>query len=73
VFFFIIENMNPNYNIIPCFVEKISKQHLKFVIYQNRINGFLFPLPQARPIFLIKKIHYYKMWAQFTSPHSLDQ
>jgi hypothetical protein len=26
---YVIENMNPNYNIIPCFVEKLSKTTLK--------------------------------------------
>jgi hypothetical protein len=33
----IIENINPNYNIIPGFAEKIPKQHLKFVLYQNKV------------------------------------
>jgi hypothetical protein len=43
---FFVENMNPNYNIIPCFVEKkISKQHLKYMLYQNRVYGFLPQVP----------------------------
>jgi hypothetical protein len=29
VLFYIIENMNPNYNIFPCFIEKKSKTTLK--------------------------------------------
>jgi hypothetical protein len=37
----ITKNMNLNYNRIPCFVEKKSKQQLKYVAYQNRICGFL--------------------------------
>jgi hypothetical protein len=43
----ITENMNPNYNIIPCFVEKNPKQNLKYVLYQNKICGFLPQVPPA--------------------------
>jgi hypothetical protein len=41
----ITENMNPNYSIIPCFVEKNLKKHLKFVKYQNKVYGFLLQIP----------------------------
>jgi hypothetical protein len=50
--FSIVENMNPNYSIIPCFVEKNPKQHLKFVLYQNKIYGFLLQVPIAPPTLL---------------------
>ncbi len=49
------ENMNPNYNIIRCFVEKIPKQHLKFVLYQNKVCDFLSQVPPILPILLPKK------------------
>jgi hypothetical protein len=40
--------MNPNYNVIPYSVEKkIPKKHLKFVLYQNKICGFLLQVPLA--------------------------
>ncbi len=48
MFYCIIENMNPNYNIIPCFVEKNPKKHLKFVLYQNKVFYYKYlhlPLP----------------------------
>jgi len=52
----IIENMYPNYSVIPCFVEKIiPKQHLKFVLYQNKVNGFLLQVLPTFPIFLFHK------------------
>jgi len=46
------ENMNPNYSIIPCFVKKNPRQHLKFVLYQNRVCGFLLQIPLAPFILL---------------------
>jgi hypothetical protein len=45
MFIYIIENMNPNYSVIPCFVEKNPKQHLKCVLYQNIVYGFLLQVP----------------------------
>ncbi len=52
--------MNPNYNVIPCFVEKqISKQHFKYVLYQNKICGFLPQVPLAPPIIPKKKTPYF--------------
>ncbi len=50
--FYITKNMNPNYNIIPCFVEKNPKKHLKFVLYQNKICGFLLQVPTILPTLL---------------------
>jgi hypothetical protein len=47
----ITENMTPNYSIIPCFIEKNPKKHLKFVLYQNKICGFLLQVPIAPPTF----------------------
>jgi hypothetical protein len=47
VLFYITEKSNPNYSIIPGFVEKIPKQHLKFVLCQNRVYGFLPQVPPA--------------------------
>jgi hypothetical protein len=44
--------MNPNYNIIPCFVEKNPKKYLKFVLYQNRVCGSLLEIPLAPPTLL---------------------
>jgi len=38
---YIVENMNQNYDKIPCFVEKNPKQQLKFMVYQNKIYGFI--------------------------------
>jgi len=52
MFLCINENMNPNYNIIPCFIEKNPKQHLKYVLYQNKIYDFLLQVLLAPPIFL---------------------
>jgi hypothetical protein len=43
MFLYITKNMNLNYNIIPCFVEKILKKHLKFVLYQNNVCGYCNP------------------------------
>jgi hypothetical protein len=40
MFLYITENMDQNYNKIPCFVEIKSKQQIKFVVYQNKICGF---------------------------------
>jgi hypothetical protein len=37
--------MNQNYNRIPCFVEKNSKQQLKSVVYQKQICDFLLQSP----------------------------
>jgi hypothetical protein len=45
-------NMNPNYNIIPCFVEKNPKKHLKYMLYQNKVCGFLLQVPTVLPTFL---------------------
>jgi hypothetical protein len=44
--------MNLNYNIIPCFVEKNPKQHLKFVLYQNKVCGFLLQVHTTLPTLL---------------------
>ncbi len=52
MFLYIIENMNPNYNIILCFVEKIPIFFKKFVLYQNRICGFLLQVPTTPPTLL---------------------
>jgi hypothetical protein len=45
MFFYIIKNINSNYNIIPCFVEKNPKNHFKYVLYQNKVCGFLLQVP----------------------------
>jgi hypothetical protein len=52
MFICIIENMNPNYIVITCFVEKNPKEHLKFVLYQNKVCGFLLQVPLAPSTFL---------------------
>jgi hypothetical protein len=39
--------MNQNYNEIPCFVEKNSKQQLKYVVYENKIDDFLLQIPYS--------------------------
>jgi hypothetical protein len=44
--------MNPNYTIIPYFVEKNPKQHLKSMLYQNKVYGFLLQVPLAPHICL---------------------
>jgi hypothetical protein len=44
--------MNQNYNIISCFVEKNPKQQLKYVVYQDKICGFLLEVPTSPPILL---------------------
>ncbi len=41
MFLYIIENMNPNYNVISCLLKEIPKQHLKYVLYPNKISSFL--------------------------------
>jgi hypothetical protein len=46
------KNMNPNYNIIPSFVEKKSKQHFKSMLYPNKVCGFLLQEPIAPPTLL---------------------
>jgi len=40
-----------NYSIIPCFVEKNLKQNLKYVLYQNRVYGFLLQVFISPPTF----------------------
>jgi hypothetical protein len=52
MFIYITENMNPNYRIIPCFVEKNPKKHLKSVLHQNKIFGFILQILTAPPTFL---------------------
>ncbi len=37
---YIIEDMNPNYNIIPCFVEKLSKTTLKICALSKQSMWF---------------------------------
>jgi hypothetical protein len=51
---YIIENIPQNNNMVPCFVEKIPKQHFKYVLYQNRICGFLLQVPTTPT--LLKKL-----------------
>jgi hypothetical protein len=36
--------------------KKIPKQHLKFVLYQNKVCGFLLQVLQAPPTFLQKNL-----------------
>jgi hypothetical protein len=57
VLFSIIGKMNPNYSMIPCFVGTNPKQHLKFMLYQNRICGFLPQIPSALLFLSKKKLH----------------
>jgi hypothetical protein len=45
--FYIIENMNQNYNKIPCFTKENPKLKKNFVVYQNRVRGFLLQVPIA--------------------------
>jgi hypothetical protein len=56
----ITENMNPNHNVIPCFVEKNPKQHLKFVLYQNIVSGFLLQVPPTPPPLLSPLLNHPK-------------
>jgi hypothetical protein len=37
--------MNQNYSIVPCFIEKNPKKHLKFMSYQNKVCGFSLQIP----------------------------
>ncbi len=46
------ENINLNYNIIPCFVLRNPKQRLKFVLYQNKLCGFLLQIHTTPPALL---------------------
>jgi hypothetical protein len=50
--FLYTESINPNYIIIPCFVEKNPKKHLKSMLYQNKVCGFLLQVPTTLPTFL---------------------
>jgi len=51
MFLYITENMNPNYNIIPCFVEMKSKQQIKFVVLNYKIPTGPPTLPQKLCVF----------------------
>ncbi len=54
---YITKNMNPNYSVIPCFVEKKSpKQHLKSVLYQKKVYAFLPQIPPTLLFFSKKEL-----------------
>jgi hypothetical protein len=51
VFFYITKNMNPNTTKSHVLLKKIPKQHLKFVLYQNKVYGFLLQIPPTPTLF----------------------
>jgi hypothetical protein len=46
---YITKPMNPNYNIISCFLEKNPQKTLKICVISKQICGFIAKVPTAPP------------------------